>query len=312
MYSEKNKALIDYKNADQTEFAALIFKYTSLEAGIDDNKIASSYDDFENNSDVSDWSRMDAAEDDAIGSIIDVIEKRKSTLGDSYPFELHDGEVKLISSPTEKHLVYLFCLAIVNAPNITTGEYAQLPRIFENLSASISKLLLGGLSKSLHIGWPRAEGAPKKFKELADWIRSHVGGEWSWSPQDGLKDEDASRIKDSGIDYISWIDFQDKRDGKLFITGQCACGNDWPDKFDDININKLKMWFHPLTIVKPIKAFCTPFCVADGHIIDAGNSDNIVLDRIRLTKLAQNLNFVEEYDLFEKIKGMIEITTSRK
>ena len=295
-------------NADQTEFRALLFGSANVEAGIEDDNIANSLDDYQLDQQLDeDWAMDDAAKDSAAGLLLEKLRMRSEILGDHYPFEINGAEVSL--KPGETSLVYRFCLAVSNAPNITKGEFTKLPREFEQIAAQVTRLMLGQGAQWLHTGWPRVQGAPRKFKDLVEYIKAETNSlhEWTWSPHAGLEDDDAIKIKDCGVDYIAWHDFFNNRDGKLYVMGQCACGNDWVNKFNDIKPKKLESWIRPLSLVSPIKTMAILFCSASGYLIDSSHEDNILLDRLRLTLICENNQLIlEEKDNLESLIEMVK------
>jgi len=272
-------------NADQAEFRALQYRYSNVESGIEDDNIADSLDDYTlEQSRDEEWAMNDVAKDNAAGLLLEKLQSRAQKLGDSYPFELNGAEIKLKENQT--NLVYRFCLAVANAPNITKGKYSHLPREFEQLAGQVVSSVFGSSTKWLHTGWPRPEGQPTKFKDLAEKINQETGGhEWIFNPAPGFGEQDARKIKDCGVDFISWNDFFDTRDGKLYVAGQCACGNDWVNKFGDINFKKLERWFRPTSLVTPVKVLSIPFCATESYLFSSSDEDNILMDRTRLTLL---------------------------
>jgi hypothetical protein len=293
-YETRHRDQRNANNADQTEFTAFRFGRASVEAGISDEIIAGALDDYDPSSglglELEPWNKSDLELEAAAGTTMEHITRRMELMGDSYPFVLEGNTLRYKASDT---LVYEFCLAISNAPSITKGDFVKLPRTFEQASSKISRAVLGEKAKVLHVGWPRTHLNQRRFKEVMTELNS-LTNEWKWAPRTDLPDDpDPTTVKDEGIDFVTWRPFPDKRAAQLFLLGQCACGNDWTNKFDDTNINKLSKWFHPMTYIPPIRAFCTPFCVTDSLLIDASEQAGLVLDRIRLALLAQELAEVE-------------------
>lgn len=283
-------------DADQAEQAALALGSSTIDSGLMDERMASSMDDFETGDDrLPHWVERDISNDTAIGGVRAELIRRNDILGDAYPFQLDSNAIE--PSETQGCLTYNFCLAICNASTITRGEYTKLPRVFEQVAMEYAHMHIGDFGKSLHTGWPREEGRPTTFKGLAEYINENTD-EWWWGPDTGLSDTDSNRIKDGGIDFLTWLDTPDSRPGKLFITGQCACGNDWNTKFGDADITKFARWFNPISWVAPIKAFCTPFILVDAYLYEASQKAGLVYDRIRLTMLAK----IYENKLSEALK----------
>ena len=94
------------------------------------------------------------------------------------------------------------------------------------------------------------------FKEAMKTVSERTG-EWKWGPEDGLPDDLVQG--DNGCDFVVWLRALDDRSkiGQLFVLGQCACGNNWVTKWNDLNLNKLQKWFNPLSTVEPVRTFTT-------------------------------------------------------
>lgn len=113
-------------------------------------------------------------------------------------------------------------------------------------------------------------------------------GEWYWQPDHDLPiDPQPKDIKDSGLDFVAWMPHLDKRTGNLFLLGQCACGNDWENKYGDIDVARLARWFSPMTHVPPVRVFCTPYHVTEQLLVETSQRAGLVFDRLRLTLLAE-------------------------
>jgi hypothetical protein len=272
-------------DADQAEFAAIIRTSAVVDAAIYDDRIAGALDDFEPQGIEADadWHQQDLRIDLAVGRVQEEIERRVSILGDAYPFELRGNEIRYRPSFTG---VYEFCLATSCAPNITAGAFVKLPRVFERVTTLIVQRYLGDHTESLHTGWPRDRRVGTTFRAVMNKL-NEMSGEWVWSTHPDLPDEPPNN-KDEGLDFVVWKKSLDKRVGQLFIVGQCACGDDWEQKLNDLNLARLGKWFHPLAYVLPVRAFATPHFLSDGNLINAQREAGIVYDRPRLVLMAEN------------------------
>ncbi|MCC5811337.1 MAG: hypothetical protein JJU06_13285 [Ectothiorhodospiraceae bacterium] len=279
-------------DADQAEFSAMISGSAVFESGIYDDRVADSMDDFDPEPELSGlegWQRTDLETEEAAGRILQNITRRQELLGDHYPFRMQGNSLFYVPSETK---VYEFCLAVCN---VTTGlskePFNRLPQAFEHISRSVIELYLGGTdSRSYHTGWPRQGGASPRFKGLMSSLAEQTL-EWAWQPDNHLPDDpNPAHTKDEGLDFVAWRPFADRRQGNLFLLGQCACGNDWSTKFGDIepDFKRLRKWFNPMTMVEPVRVFCTPYYVTDAMLIDASQRAGLVFDRVRLTLLAEN------------------------
>lgn len=266
-------------DADQAEFESVRNGVATLESGFIDDHIASNMDDFEIAGDMPEWQLKDVANDTAVGGLFEELLRRKSLMKECYPFILDGNSIEPIEAIST---TYKFCLSICN---VNINEYPEFPRVFERVSMEYVRRYFGDYAKALHTGWPRNEGDPKSFKGLADFLHGETQ-EWKWGPDHSLGDDDANHIKDCGIDFIAWLDTPDHRVGKFFFLGQCACGNNWNSKFDDIRPEKYSRWFNPATHIPPGVVFCTPFSMVDGYLYQASQECGMVFDRVRLSLLA--------------------------
>jgi len=280
-YSKKHLLQRLSTDADQAELKAIIDGESTLDSGFNDDRIANAMDDFDVIVDGLDWQHHDLENDSAVGGLYEELIRRRELMGDFYPFRF-DGNAIIHHLPC---LTYNFCLAISNI-NVTDNSYRGFPHIFELVTMEYTRLYFGDYAKSFHTGWPRSPGQPKDFKTLAEELCKKTG-EWHWKPEEGLKHSDANAIKDCGIDFITWLETPDERRGKLFYLGQCACGNNWNTKFNDIKPAKYDRWFHPATLILPSTVFCIPFSIVDGYLYEASKESGLVLDRIRLAMLAK-------------------------
>lgn len=301
-------------DADQAEFNALLDVNAAIDSGIEDDKIAGTiYDELEelDGHFEEDWMKEDQGKDILVGQIAEHIQWRSNILKDVYPFEYKANHLTLKDSPSP---VYLFCLCVSMINNLTKGDNVRLPRYFEVMAGRLFTKFLSAHAKHMHTGWPRSTGNPTSYKELANKLNCLISPntkEWSWRVENGLKDEDALRIKDCGVDFVTWVDFLDGRDGRLFALGQCACGNDWPTKFNDIKIERLTPWFHPLTYIKCVKVFSTPYILVDEMIREASSEAGIIFDRVRLA-IAHD-RFKEEFDdMHEDLNALIDFCKNLK
>lgn len=308
-YGEKSHRQRLSTDADEAEIEALQLGSSTVDSGIQDERIASAMDDFRDNDGEPDWVERDVANDAAVSGIYAELLNRNRILGDSYPFIL-DGN-SIVPKDNHNLLTYKFCLATSYQRNITSVPFTELPRTFELLSQQYSRAHLGPFAESMHTGWPRRPGDPVIFRELANDIHEKTG-EWFWQPQAGLDDGDSNHIKDGGIDFIAWVQSPDHRPGRLFVLGQCACGNDWTSKFSDVDIAKLNMWFNPISWVAPLKAFCTPYSLVDGYLYEASTRGGLVYDRIRLAKLSEGSESTLSSEIISSMQRCIELVLNQK
>jgi hypothetical protein len=75
--------------------------------------------------------------------------------------------------------------------------------------------------------------------------------------------------------------------GQLFVLGQCSCGDDWTQKFSQVDFKRLSKWIRPLTSCKAIRAFTLPRHIPNNpFFFDVNHQAGFTLDRARLTLVA--------------------------
>ena len=270
------------EDADQVEFDALKWGGSAIVRGVHDEQVSGVLDDLANDlqiaQDLEPWQRADLIRDDSIGGVHEEILRRESLLKGTYPFELDGGTLRHRSSLS---LVYEFLLAVSISADLVSGEYVRLPRTFERIAATLIARYLGPNAKSLHVGFPRDKG--ESFAGAMAQLH-RLTAEWRWDPEDSLKPADA---KDEGCDFVVWLEPSDgRRIGQLFLLGQCACGNNWQDKYDDLSVRRLQKWFHPMSLIEPVRSFTTPRHVPDEMLRESSRRAGLFFDRARLCRIA--------------------------
>lgn len=257
------------------------------EAGATDERISgvlSEVDDEAAPSGSTRWQRDDAAAERVVGRVQEEIERRAAMLGDAYPFEVSDGVLRYRQSELG---FYEFCLAACMAETITQGEFVHLPRDFERFVALVVRGYMGPHAYMLHVGAPREAQVGTRFSDAM--LKLHEAcGEWKWDPEEGLPDEHRM-AGDEGVDFVVWKSPLDKRPGQIFLLGQCACGDDWEDKFHDLNLERFGKWFRPRVYPDPVRVFATPHHVTNQFLREAQREAGLVLDRARLVLIASHL-----------------------
>lgn len=263
-------------DADQAELVALRFGVSSASAGVRDDIIADTIkDEFgaANFTEEAEWQTRETIVDTATSQIVDEVKRRAASLGNLYPFSITGDVIKYEQS---ENILYEFLLCTSLAPNLTTGKFRRLPRMFERVVTQLTADFLGPNTKFVHVGAPNER---MRFKK-AVWPAVEESREFRWRPDDDLPDE-GPRSGDEGVDYILWKTYSCGRPvGQPFYFGQCACGNNWETKVDDIGERFFK-WFSPLK-VGAAKVFSVPFVVPEVKLREVAREAGIVLDRIRL------------------------------
>lgn len=294
-------------NADQAEFSALCNGSTVLDTGVYDERIAGAMDDYESLTDTRHerFEQDDLINDSSVGQIHEEIERRQEILGDAYPFTLSGNN--LIHRPSG-NIYYEYFLAICNSSTITKGGYVELPRSFERIVAHLISTSFGPYARHIHTGWPRDDSVGTSFKSAMAHVAGETG-EWVWGPEDDLPNEPI--YGDCGCDFVVWIDTLDKRQiGQLFILGQCACGNNWNAKFDDLHIGNLAKWFNPLSLFEPVRSFAIPFHVVDALLKEVSRKAGLFFDRARLVMISFNVDTTDlDKEFGKQMQDLIHLVT---
>ena len=280
-YRRRHEAQRFVVDADRAEFYALRDGVTEIDSGVYAEQVAGTLEDLDDNiHDSEGWQRDDLRYDTAVGRTCEEIERRVQILGDAYPFKLTEGT---LSHSNDASSIYEFFLVICNS-KLASGVHVKLPRLFERIAAKLVADYFGEHARDIHTGWPRDAETGKSFKEAMQHV-SELTGEWKWRPEDELPGE--QHQGDGGCDFVIWLRTPDRRRiGQLFVLGQCACGNDWKNKYHDLNIRRLQKWFNPLAVVDPVRSFATPHHVTDDVLREASREAGLFFDRARLTMAA--------------------------
>lgn len=280
-YSVRLKQQKSAADADQSEIAAVRLGTTIIGAGAYDDRVASSLDDHSaNGAESQAWAQDDLTADSAVGAIQDELARRRSLLGDAYPFSVSSGTLTYTASAS---LIYEFFLAAATSTDLTSGQHARLPRVFERIVTQLLAVWLGD-ARGIHTGFPRDKDVGSTFKAAMETVCASFI-EPCFLPQNHLPDHPIPG--DHGVDCIICKPSPDGRPiGQLFLLAQCACGNDWTSKFSDLSLQRWSTWFHPFSLVPPIRAFATPHHVVDGWLYVASSQAGLVFDRSRLVKVA--------------------------
>jgi len=279
------------KDADQVEFTALRYGKALYQNGIQDDRIAD--DELidppveTGTAPMARFGRQDRERETRIGEVREEIISREKALSDLYPFKVTEEGLCYIAGRSS---IYEFCLCTSVSSSLTRGCFAHLPRIFERVSGTIIASGAGTTAKVFYIGAPRdrVDTQPVSFKDAFNAVERETD-EWHWSPQRKVLNEEPKH-GDEGCDFIIWIPSSDGRKvGQLFFIGQCACGNDWDTKLEDLNSNRLALWLE-IPQVPPVRIFATSFVLGNTQLYEASQTAGVTYDRLRLAKLASQTN----------------------
>lgn len=297
-YRSRRQAQRSAHGADEAEMASMREISAPIDRGIQNDHLADAILD---QSDADPVEARDLAYDTLSGEIQDELQRRRELLEDAYPFSVSDGSLKYRPSPSR---AYEFFLTSALGTNQQVQAWHELPRLFERVAAELVSRFFGAFAKSHHVGSRRDDGT--RFK--AAWVGiAEATGEWAWQ-QDNDLPESGPSSGDEGCDYLIHLQSPDGRQtAQLFVLGQCACGNDWENKLDELSIPRLQKWFSGNGhIVPPVRTFATPLHVTDTMLKESSRRAGLLFDRARLTMLAESTGAAAIESLSSRLRTVVE------
>jgi hypothetical protein len=271
----RNSRIAD--NADEVENMALGKIAASINRSLLNERISGELED-----DYDDQNRVireGPTEEELAGTTLEIIEQRRELLGSAYPFKIN-GQMLEYTGMGDG--VYEFCLRLSLMDHSANQNSIDIV-VFELLTAKLVADHFGG--EHYRSGWPSHDKAdrPSRLAKVGEIIQQKTG-EWRWSPYPGNpNDPTIKEAKDGGLDFLVWKRL-DARMGSFFVAGQCACGDDWRNKFADHTAEKIQRWWSTPSCVPFTRAFAIPYAIP-GHIAiqEISRLAGLVFDRTRLT-----------------------------
>ncbi len=206
------------------------------------------------------------------------------TNADHYPFEIDNNTLSL--RPSGEKSLYTF-LALLSwygkdaGPNGTDGE-----RIFEDVCAKAAEGYFGGAGgrvTSKVFGFPRRV-LPSGFADALDALCKLLGeGVGHHKGRAKLPHQ-----KDGKLDIVTWVEFHDRRQGKLISFGQCATGRNWKEKISELPPPDrwCGHWMAETVTVLPVRSFFIPHRIQRDTWSYYCTFAGILYDRCRIASLA--------------------------
>lgn len=224
-------------------------------------------------------------EDDFLDSIWTVMRDRAILYGDDCPYNV---EAKLISYNIEweDYPEYLACLiyALEGNPNTVSTSASEAGKYFERISNEAVRNYLGG--DSIIYGFP----SELTVKEIAeDFLKER----FNYTPP--------SYRKDRNLDLIAKRPFGDSRPSQMVLLVQCAAGENWKSKVNELNI---VAWAKYINFAStPSKGFTVPVVISDNDRVNEISTDaGVLLDRPRLFRNTYKKTMLD-VDLRNILKG---------
>ncbi len=226
--------------------------------------------------------------DDVMGEI----ERRANGCGAGYPFEIDAGGTSITRKVDWADFSYtnLLLTSFIDCKNaVQTAQGDAYPaRLFEAICVIAVENYPGGRgqgARGFHFGAPRPNGSgfSDAVQDLADALQGRRLGELV---------PDAE--KDDGLDVFAWRPFADQRCNFVCLFGQCATGDNWPDKNPE-PLQFMDIWLRIETSAVNSALF-VPFTLTTTDWIKKSRAV-IVFDRCRIAALVPRIEHGASHEL---------------
>lgn len=203
---------------------------------------------------------------------------------DGYPFEIGQGFLRLRKGWKSSPYILLLLLSQTEP---TTGHQGTAV-LFERLCAHAAQRFLGGDDNRVvayRFGSPR-KPPHSKLSQAIDKLCVDL------SEGGGCRNPTmASHTGDDGLDIVAWRPFSDRKIGKLVAFGQCATGEGFSNKLNDLDGRKFaQKWFRDPLPVDPVRLFFLPRRIPNQEWEGSSIAGGIVFDRCRIVSCLGDLN----------------------
>lgn len=213
---------------------------------------------------------------------------RQVAFGRWYPFRVEHDVIELTDAFDDYHRLYSMLLSYSRLKMFSRPDRTRYAADFE----IICREALHGLLPSWNVyhfgagGLHRAQFGNKlkeALRALADKTKDHLVADHV----EELSEQDTG---DAGIDLVAIYEWGDAAKSVPSMFCQCAAQQEsWPEKrfeASPLSLEKYFSFFH-----KPSTALFIPVCyrAPTGHWVNADGHQSILIDRLRLTELFDNL-----------------------
>lgn len=226
--------------------------------------------------------RNDDVDDELSLEVIREIERREKATGEGYPFIVQHARVLQAKPNWKDHVAYVFCLCLSYFKWKSEKGAAINPwNLFEELSCIAAAQYFQG--RVFHFG-SRSKDL-KSFSRGVSELCRLIGEGQDFKQQPTLK------RKDDKVDLVAWKEFLDSAPGKLIIFGQCAAGDDWDEKIDQLRPDVFwKQWMLEPETSPLIRSFYIPHRLPPEKWQFYARRTGILFDRCRIAYWAWHAN----------------------
>lgn len=221
--------------------------------------------------------QQDSSIEGACAEVLAELRRRAKAAGPAYPFRI-DNTRLLLKGGVDNYPEYVFCLCLSwFGWTPRKGRKVFPRRMFEDLSKHAAAAFVGGTA--LRFGAPRSDDLPSAFKDALAQLCVRMGEGEIRSIVDPVTAQDDS------LDLVAWRDFPDRSEGKIFLLGQCASGDNWESKKRELDANAFfDDWF---TDIPPSRkstcvGFFIPHRVPQNKWVKITRRAGIIFDRCRI------------------------------
>lgn len=216
------------------------------------------------------------ADEAEVSFAMSVLEQRANILGDRYPLRVNQSFAVF-----EKDVpIYEALLGLTRTNwfySKTTQVAINAEKEFEHIAEGCLRDFFGQGTETVNFGWPSDIGRPMEFSPAVTWLANRIGlsvGN-SYRPP---------RRKDGGVDIFVWRNFGDNKPGIPLMLVQATVQLDVLSKTRDVD---RRIWSSWLSIdADPLVALAIPGTLSNTEVWNEISCNSLLLDRLRLTKLA--------------------------
>lgn len=210
-------------------------------------------------------------------TVFEELEFRAASLGDFYPFELKSSLLSRRKRYCSPYASYLFCLCLSYFGDRATSAKNLNPRLlFEELCAAASEGFFAGTTLVFGTGRYQSAKAIKGFARAVDHLARFL------NEGNGLRPKQTLNKKDDHVDLVTIRRVDQLRQSNLIIFGQCASGNNWPEKTSELMPSEFwSQWMKEPNVSPLCRAFFIPHCLSEDSFNYNARRAGYFFDRIR-------------------------------
>ena len=234
---------------------------------------------------------------------ISEVEQRIIASGNSYPFALNGASLLQVKDDGDWHqyIAYIFCLCLsYYGWQQETNALVNPWLLFEELSCIAAEQYVHG--KVFPFGKRCSENRDAFTRAVNDLCKAIGEGQ-------GLRPQTHQGQQDDGVDLVAWRDFEDMRESKLLLFGQCASGENWKSKRKDLDPSGFwRQWMSEGNVSPLIRSFFMPHRVVKDRWAFHARKTDLLFDRCRLCywAWANNSAVVEDSRYLDWVKGSFQ------